>query len=838
MANKRFNQITRVVTSFDSNDVLPIGNGTLGDGKMASAKLLELTAQNVYEAKIYQLTQTNANFWVFDNLSIKTGDKIRIVINKTSGTSTHLVVYKNTTSASDVIKSAYIYGSTFEYVATEDITKITCYVAGMPSGTSVELSGSLTLLTKFNELSEEVDALQDNVDSLQEAANSSEKVTSVTYDIVGANLAQIEKTIDILPPMNQYGAIIVAPTPNPWPVDTVGGSNPLLFGVWWIDNENVEHAVVLKYGSLDGLASVVEVPFGATARKIRFWIRANTGSQIKIRIYPKIMTDNTYILGQIGNVSVPMAGANNTIVEKTINVSQPVRQYKRLRFVPSKIPWNVNNVIGSNALVFGVKCITEDGVEHQIRDFGKDSVFSGNREYFDCYVYPGTKAVKLRMRADSGESVTFSVSQDVSSGANSQLEFNDFLRASQNKLRRGVTLPQFAVVGDPHGVAKGMRTANSTFRELSDVLDFAIVLGDICSDYPNEANAYAGYNDMIDDAPVTVLPVIGNHDVGSWYYIGHYAPLATIVNNVMGPAITKGFIPSTSTGYYYKDFADKKLRVVVLNLYDNQGVYDASSNWERVVYDSTAPQIAMGTSYNAGDVVNVSPWTDYSYKAKVSLTTPASIPSQFSHDVPCFSTRPDGANIHQTQAQWLADTLLSTPAGFGVILVGHTSYSNKMSQVVESKFMAKLQTNAEMQSSFAVGIGDSNDIIADILDKFVNGQDATLTYTRGSETIEVDCEFSGKNEGVKHIGYIAGHLHYDAVTRHPTYTYQYAVHACASFIFNHKWTDLQFLDTASLAYTNYTLVAPSLSDGGSNLIKVGLKMTDDGYLRDCDRVSQ
>lgn len=46
MANKRFNQITRVVTSFDSNDILPIGNGALGDGKMSKDMLLELTAQN------------------------------------------------------------------------------------------------------------------------------------------------------------------------------------------------------------------------------------------------------------------------------------------------------------------------------------------------------------------------------------------------------------------------------------------------------------------------------------------------------------------------------------------------------------------------------------------------------------------------------------------------------------------------------------------------------------------------------------------------------------------------------------------------------------------------
>lgn len=52
MANKRFNQITRVVTSFDSNDVLPVGNSTLGDGKMAATTLLELTAQNALAGNV------------------------------------------------------------------------------------------------------------------------------------------------------------------------------------------------------------------------------------------------------------------------------------------------------------------------------------------------------------------------------------------------------------------------------------------------------------------------------------------------------------------------------------------------------------------------------------------------------------------------------------------------------------------------------------------------------------------------------------------------------------------------------------------------------------------
>lgn len=72
MANKRFNQITRVVTSFDSNDVLPIGNGTLGDGKMPKDTLLELTAQNALAGRVaptFIPNSTNAiagNPYVFD----------------------------------------------------------------------------------------------------------------------------------------------------------------------------------------------------------------------------------------------------------------------------------------------------------------------------------------------------------------------------------------------------------------------------------------------------------------------------------------------------------------------------------------------------------------------------------------------------------------------------------------------------------------------------------------------------------------------------------------------------------------------------------------------------
>lgn len=92
MANKRFNQITRVVTSFDSNDVLPIGNGTLGDGKMSKDTLLELTAQNALAGNVapaFDPTKPNDAggyaYYIGEGV-VYNGAYYKFKQNKTSGT--------------------------------------------------------------------------------------------------------------------------------------------------------------------------------------------------------------------------------------------------------------------------------------------------------------------------------------------------------------------------------------------------------------------------------------------------------------------------------------------------------------------------------------------------------------------------------------------------------------------------------------------------------------------------------------------------------------------------------------------------------------------------------
>lgn len=687
-----------------------------------------------------------------------------------------------------------------------------------------------------------VPKIGDFIKGVENFKNSTDKVSSVNFSITGANITAIEKTIDIEEPMRQYRRLYVDINPCPWPVDTIGGSNPNLLIIRYIDKDGASHNLH-QLQNISTLTSPLPCNFPEDARKLYIFIRANYQSVVDFKIYPDysslVPVIPDYKLGEIGSVDVTMSGSNQTIVRSQIDIKQPARQYDRLYIVPSKFPWNISNISGTYPLIFGLRCIDGNGNITETSVWNDTNVFN-KKDAFVCIINPGTVKVELEMRANVGESVTFNVSPSIRWGGHKNVSDEDYLRVRQNFNRRAAVLPQFALVGDLHGVRNSMRKAVNTLGEISSYLNFALVLGDITHDYPTEENAYTDYQAMVNDFPVDCLPVIGNHDKGSGYCLLHFAPNAQVVENVMGPAITKGFIPSTSTGYYCKDFSARNIRVIVLNLYENDGeyddIYDPDSKWERVEYDSTKPQIAFSTSYGQGDIVNVGTWTNYSYKAKASVMTPASVPSGISHDLPCYSVGPNHGNIHQTQAQWLADTLLSTPANYSIIIAGHTSYSTLMDRV-ESNFSARLQTNEGMHSSFNCSLSEGADIIADIINAFNNGVNTTLSYTRGSETISVVCSFSTKNAGVKYIGYMAGHLHYDVVTRHQTYTDQYSVHACAAINFANVWTDIFYVPTPRL-YNNYTIVAPSRSDGGVNLIKIGLKMTDDGYLRDCARITQ
>lgn len=124
-------------------------------------------------------------------------------------------------------------------------------------------------------------------------------------------------------------------------------------------------------------------------------------------------------------------------------------------------------------------------------------------------------------------------------------------------------LPIFAHTSDVHGDAKRF----NQFVEYCDFLgvDAALVSGDTTPMAAvNDAMQYI--NDIADERKTPVYICMGNHDARS-------LNTAQLQNEtVMGYLITKNAAVTNSQEtyptYYYKDFADKKIRLIALNIYE------------------------------------------------------------------------------------------------------------------------------------------------------------------------------------------------------------------------------------------------------------------------------
>jgi hypothetical protein len=305
----------------------------------------------------------------------------------------------------------------------------------------------------------------------------------------------------------------------------------------------------------------------------------------------------------------------------------------------------------------------------------------------------------------------------------------------------------------------------------------------------------------------------------------------------MGPAVTKNFIPENTNGYYFKDFQDRQLRIIVLNCYENGGLYDEQSKWTRIEYNSSYPDIEFSHSYALGERVNIPGWTDYSYECNEPLTTPSGAPTEQSHDIPCWGgRRPDVVLYGHDQMQWFADTLLSTPANYSVVVALHSAFSGDVSIETEYKFCMSAEYSQDWvrQNGAIMPPGDA---VADIVNAFIRGDNY-------SETIEystlapytVSCDFRGKNEGVKFSCFIGGHLHKDLIVRHTTYNKLFQVISSAALQNHYPNTDIAFMWDGANVRGNQTLVA--VDDGAVCLMKIGYKLTDDGYLRDFEKITQ
>ena len=547
---------------------------------------------------------------------------------------------------------------------------------------------------------------------------------------------------------------------------------------------------------------VVDVPVNAT--KVRFFVRCNTGTTLKCSV--SSAADAT---------TFSLTGRGTTAVNKYIRV-KPSTEY---HLIADK-SWNTAG-ISSTSGVMSIYASNEN-LEEVTRLVNTQVPQVPTTEY--RFVTPDDcSIVKILFRAASGVSVSFNLSENYPTIMPAEKVYD------LGSLRHfnGYSLPGILLMGDPHSSSEAYADYLKLLNQRDNPIEAVLVLGDMARDNPGQEGTYDNFKAFVNGSSKPVLPVIGNHDIGSGWCLNQYASVGVAVENIMSDAVSRGFIPSAPKGYYYIDVGSAwnyKARVIVLNNYNIPGVYDSDSLWEQVAYDSSAPQIALNTNYSQGDVVNVGLWTDYSYRATESLTTPSTQPTSKVHNFPCWSVRPDAAKIDAEQAQWLLDTMATTPNYTGIVIVQHSTLSTDCTKDLSSKFTQKNGPALEVS-----GVGD---FLVEAAKAFEE-KNSAFTYSVQGATVSKD--FSERTTTSSFVGFVGGHQHHDYIVRSSTYPKYYEVIANKAML-SYAGDNSDIFTKASAP--SATFVAINRETKAMGLSKIGIQYTQDGYARDLDIVKQ
>ena len=204
----------------------------------------------------------------------------------------------------------------------------------------------------------------------------------------------------------------------------------------------------------------------------------------------------------------------------------------------------------------------------------------------DAYVkIGGTLAWKKEEDVAGLENLDARVSQleGVISGGGDVLSANAFKRAAIDSI--GIFIGSQAPKkknnylcilhqSDIHGDAERMHRMIEFGNDVG--VNAILATGDFCVNEWGDGGFDNTYGALYSQSDAPILPVIGNHDVGAHHKIYTETPntLAAVGAKYITPYMTAigGVQGGTDAGYYYKDFSDFKVRVIVLCEYETPRV--------------------------------------------------------------------------------------------------------------------------------------------------------------------------------------------------------------------------------------------------------------------------
>lgn len=272
-------------------------------------------------------------------------------------------------------------------------------------------------------------------------------------------------------------------------------------------------------------------------------------------------------------------------------------------------------------------------------------------------------------------------------------------------------------LSDTHGNQKTTKNAVS-FSNNYENIDAIIHTGDYQhTDFFTDATEN-GFVDTVQPHALKstkpFLPVIGNHDVGNH----NVAPCTNknVYNRYIKPLLpVMGLSYSLDENYYYKDFIDYKIRLIVLNEYDTP----------RELVDGS-------TSTYRADM-----WKRF---------------------------------INQNQANWFVETLHSLPNDWSVIVALHQLVGEPdISTINPNIFCYDKAIKGWKLNDGSWKSNQDNNLIPDIVDAFISKTTLSKTYSPLADSgvtsgyrVTVDADFTNRTDS-NFICFLSGHTHMDIV---------------------------------------------------------------------------
>lgn len=407
---------------------------------------------------------------------------------------------------------------------------------------------------------------------------------------------------------------------------------------------------------------------------------------------------------------------------------------------------------------------------------------------------------------------------------------------------------QMLIITDSHDDNAAVKNAVEMTNGFHTI-DCMVHCGDMMGDFLVSSGNASTFINEIGKCSKPWFNVIGNHEAGTYNVVGYVPSIDKMRSVFIQPMIDKGILLSGEyvgdNCYYYHDFSDRKIRMIVLNEYDGDLALD-DEYWEAITYDSSYPKAAWSSTHNVGDIINMNYYTEHSFMCKKASTFGSS-PYALTGQEPKYKVLPGRRMIGEDQANWFLDKLATTPSDYSVIVVLHNPFSDNAITLKDKVFCE----NVDMVGASASSNSMETDFIANAVDAFVRGVsynekivykgNASYRNTRndGSKNYvyEVSKDFSEKNSNVKFLFYVGGHVHNDLIWKHNTYNQYQVTPICAATAYHlSPNSDIRRSNiNDSVDYDSITVVSAD-SSRKMRLVKLGVDTTADMEKRDVEMI--